>query len=278
MIRDRIAFDLPAYDGLLAGHYLRGSGYGRKRPGGTDDWLLVMTLRGEGRFGTPNGDRPATANTLHLISPGTTHDYGIGRSAPEWEILWVHFHPPRSWLDLLRWNEVAPGLHELIPPSPEVLANAFREVLDQSLTPGPYRLQLAMNALERLILLCAAQAPRAGRAMDERVRAAIDHIHAHPRRPHTAQSLSDIAGLSVSRFSHLFKEEVGLAPHQYVLQRRLLEARQLLDRTSLSVNQIAHAVGMDPITLSQRFRQHFGQSPRAFRRGEGRVSGPIIGE
>lgn len=262
MIKDRIAFDLPVYDGLLAGHYQRGPGYGRRRPGGTDDWLLVMTLAGMGHF----GDHVAAAPELTLIAPGTTHDYGIHRQAEEWEILWVHFQAETDWLELLQWTEVSPGLYELHPHNPEPIEEAFRQVLQISLQTGPLRRQFAMNALERLLLLCAAQRPSEGRSIDDRIRSTVNYIHADLRLPHTLESLSKQAALSPSRFAHLFKAEMGLSPRQYLLQQRILHARNLLERTSLSVTEVAHAVGMEPVAFSLRFKEELGHSPREHRK------------
>ncbi len=266
MIKDRAAFDLPAYTGLLAGHYSRGKGYERKRLGGTDDWLLVMTLAGEGRFGSRNGDIPAVPPSLHLIAPGTTHDYGTAPGSQEWELIWVHFFPAQTWLDLLHWEEAAPGHFCLVPLEPDITENTFRQVLNHFKSSKPLRLQFAMNALEHLLLICASQNKTGGLPLDARIQSVIDHISSNPTTHHSAKDLSDIAGLSVSRFSHLFKTEIGIAPHQYVMQRKLQHVCHLLDRTSLSISEAASVIGMDPAELSQRFKQHFGVTPRDFRK------------
>lgn len=270
---DRAAIDLPLYDGLLAGHYRRGQGYGRRRPGGTDDWLLVMTLDGEGRFGTSVGDIPARNASLFLISPGTPHDYGIAREAELWEILWVHFQPPADWIDLLQWPPLALGVHSLEPTDQESIRAAFEEVLRTSHLTAERRRRFSMNALERLLLLCDAELPEAPHPMDARIRAAIDHIHGNLRQPLSLEELSRVAHLSPSRFAHLFKAEVGLAPHRYVLLQRLQRARALLERTSLGIAEIAAEIGMEPFHLSLRFKAEFGHAPRDHRRREAGVRG-----
>ena len=258
MIKDRAALDLPAYEGLLAGHYRRGPGYGRRREEGTDDWLLIMTLEGEGRIG---GFR-AQPGSLYLIAPGTPHDYGTARGAEEWEILWVHFHPRTDWLELLRWPESAPGVHRLKPDEYEEILSAFREVIRLSVSTGPRRAAFGLNALERLLLLCEASRPA---ALDSRIRLAIEYIHAHLREPLQLRDLSRLCHLSESRFAHLFREVTGLPPRQYVLVQRLQRAQTLLTRTSLGVAEIAAEVGTDPFYLSLRFKRETGRSPREYR-------------
>lgn len=265
MIKDRAAFDLPAYDGLLAGHYQRGPGYGRRRQGGTDDWLLIMTLKGKGRFAGKGGDLVVEAPQLVLIAPGATHDYGIHRQAQEWEILWVHFHPARDWFELLDWPEESPGLHELLPADPAPVMAVFFEVIRLSMDNGPYRRHFAMNALEKLLLTCASQRTSAARPLDDRIRRAVGLIHQDLSRPLSADDLASHVGLSPSRFTHLFRQELGLPPRQYILQQKILRSQRLLEKTSLGVAEIACAVGMDPAALSQRFRSEIGQAPRDYR-------------
>jgi AraC family transcriptional regulator of arabinose operon len=220
-----------------------------------------MTLRGEGRIGSLAGDLLARAGDLYLIAPGTTHDYGTHRQTEEWDILWVHFHPPTDWLELLRWPEVAGGIHRL--QGDEEIESAFREVIRLSVTTGPLRPAFGLNALEKLLLLCEASRP-AG-ALDERIKAAIEYIHAHLAQPMRLDDLSRLCHLSTSRFCHLFRELTGLPPMQYVLVQRLQRAQTLLTRTSLGVAEIAAEVGMDPFYLSLRFKSETSLSPRQYR-------------
>jgi AraC-like DNA-binding protein len=59
---------------------------------------------------------------------------------------------------------------------------------------------------------------------------------------------------------------VGQPPARYLDAQRLAETRQLLAYTNQTLAQIAdHAGYSSPFHLSLRFKQHFGQSPRAFR-------------
>jgi AraC family transcriptional regulator of arabinose operon len=80
-------------------------------------------------------------------------------------------------------------------------------------------------------------------------------------------SLASSVALSPSRFAHLFRQQVGVSPMQYVDLQRLQRAKQLLERTAKSISEIAFEVGYDPIHFSLRFKQHTGVSPRAYRNG-----------
>jgi len=124
-----------------------------------------------------------------------------------------------------------------------------------------------MNALEEVLLWCDMQ-PRPGAPrLDPRVQAAMDILC---RRLGDLVSFDTVAGecgLSESRLSHLFREQSGLTPMQYLEQQRVSRACQLLDFTTRSVTAIAAEVGYEnPFYFTLRFKQHTGYSPREYRK------------
>ncbi len=265
--KDRLALDLPYYDGLLAGRHLKEPGYSIRREAGTDDWLLIATVEGVGRIGTRSGERTADPGSLTLISPRTPHDYGTARGASVWDILWVHFEPFRPWLELLHWPMARDGVAVLEPTVQawKCIVPAFRSVLSRSLASGRRRREFAMNSLEMLLLLCEDALPRAGARLDDRVDAAISHILSHLHQEISVTDLAARTNLSSSRFAHLFRGETGIPPLQYVQLQRMRRARTLLERTSHSVGEVAAEVGMAPFHFSTRFKEETGLSPRAYR-------------
>jgi AraC family transcriptional regulator of arabinose operon len=259
---------VPFYDGLLAGHHFKESGHTSRRHAGTDDWLLIATRTGLGRIGTSEGDFDAGPGTVAMITPGTPHDYGTARKADGWEILWVHFHPPAELQELLVWPTVAPGISLFRPIHWTEVEEAFRDILRRSLSTARRRRQMAMNALERLLLICEAELPQGGHRIDDRIRTVLEYIHGHLGQPLNLENLSERVHLSPSRFSHLFREEVGLAPLQYIVRQRIRRAQTLLKRTTMSVGEVAAEVGMEPFHFSARFKAETGLGPRAYRAAE----------
>src|SRR5579862_456604 len=104
---------VPPYRLLLTGHFREGVGYHTRRSHGSNDWLVILTLSGSGRFGYRGGELRAKAGDITLVAPGTPQDYGVARGAPVWELLWAHFHPRAHWHEWLDWPEIAPGLMQL---------------------------------------------------------------------------------------------------------------------------------------------------------------------
>lgn len=95
-----------------------------------------------------------------------------------------------------------------------------------------------------------------------------EFIDAHLDQPLRLTDLAAVAGLSEYHFARMFRQSQGQAPHQYLLQQRLLRAEQLLQESSDSITEIALRCGFSSTShFSNRFRQARGITPSALRRG-----------
>ncbi|WP_413760114.1 GlxA family transcriptional regulator [Streptomyces sp. MMBL 11-3] len=85
--------------------------------------------------------------------------------------------------------------------------------------------------------------------------------------PLTLAGLADHAGMSRRTFARRFNDEVGLSPGRWIVQQRVLRARQLLESSDLSVDRIAGEVGFATgASLRQHLHAAIGVSPQAYRR------------
>jgi AraC family transcriptional regulator of arabinose operon len=126
----------------------------------------------------------------------------------------------------------------------------------------------AMNALEQALLYCARANPLGAHGgLDSRVIKALEQIGAHLAGPLGVPRLARDCGLSTSRLAHLFQEQVGMPPRDYIEQERLRRARELLETSAQTVSEIAYAVGFSsPSYFSRRFTAIVGSMPREYRR------------
>ncbi len=82
----------------------------------------------------------------------------------------------------------------------------------------------------------------------------------------TVAEISKQFGFSASQFSHLFKNAIGHPPHEYIRNRKLQRARELLITTSDSLAEIALASGYcSQAHMTSTFSRLLGTSPARFR-------------
>ena len=256
---------------IMTGYFVEEASYTTWRTYGTPDYLLMHTLSGSGRVGWQSGEYVTKAGDAILLRPGTRHDYGTARGAAQWELLWTHFAPRPHWQEWLAWPEVSPGIGLLALASsgePRTrIESALWEMHRAERGGQTRRDDFAMNALEKALLWCDAANPRSAQArLDGRIVGVMERLRQRPAEPFDLRAIARQADLSVSRLSHLFREQTGVTPGQFLERERIARAKQLLTVTSRSIAAIAEEVGFaSPFYFASRFKKYTGLSPREFR-------------
>jgi AraC-like DNA-binding protein len=234
-----------------------------RRPMERPDGLLMVTVRGTPRI--RHGARwfSARRGSVSLYLVGEEQDYG---SEDRWEAFWFHFMPSPSLLRILAeyghagghtWND-AVDEHDL-----EVLG----EMLGYERLPEPLRFYRAAAMADHLVFRCLVDPPGTrAKPRHSRLTDIVEYIRANPVRRHTVAALARMAGLSESRFAHLFRREHGMAVHEYVQRCRMERAQHLLRATDLTGAEIAVELGyQSPYAFYHAFKKATGVGPGGFR-------------
>jgi len=98
--------------------------------------------------------------------------------------------------------------------------------------------------------------------MDPRIKLAVEIMESELDQPLLVSKVSVRLGLSASRFEHLFKRETGKAFKTRLRESRLEKARDLLIDHTLSIKEVAFAVGYSfTPNFTRDFRKRFGKPP-----------------
>jgi AraC family transcriptional activator of pobA len=124
-------------------------------------------------------------------------------------------------------------------------------------------LPLLLIDLARLANDVIGDLRRSGEPLLADVFAVIDRRHTEPL------SLRDVAhelGITPGHLTTVVRRRTGRTVQEWILERRMAEARSLLAETDLPVGEVARRVGMpDPGYFSRQFRRTHGTSPRRWR-------------
>ena len=103
-------------------------------------------------------------------------------------------------------------------------------------------------------------APTTERVIDPRIALAAARIRADPAASPSSRELAAEAGLSESRFLHLFRDEVGTSLRRYRLWVRLLAAGAAISAGKNLTTAAVDSGFASPSHLSDRFKATFGLS------------------
>ncbi len=107
------------------------------------------------------------------------------------------------------------------------------------------------------------------------IAARLDHA---PDAPLTLGEIAEAAFVTPEHLCRLFKTATGYSPAETVRLARLDRAVTLLCRSNFTITEIAALCGFaSPFHFSRRFKETFGQSPRALRAAvaSGEIAAPL---
>ena len=102
---------------------------------------------------------------------------------------------------------------------------------------------------------------------DSRMQGTEEFIHLNYNKKISIDDMAKNACMSKYHFSRLFKESTGESPYKYLCMYRIEKAKELLIKTSLSINEIALRTGFeDTSSFIYLFKKHVFVSPLQFRK------------
>ena len=102
----------------------------------------------------------------------------------------------------------------------------------------------------------------------ERLNTVLCYMENHYPENISNKQLANLVYLSEDRFNHLFKENIGTSPLQYLNEIRLKKAKSLIQTQDCAIVEIAEAVGFENYNYFGRlFRRQYGCTPLEMKKG-----------
>lgn len=233
------------------------------RPHGRRDYYLMYVSQGELVLNLPDRETVFRAGQFVIFRPGCATRYSKS-DHQDMTYYWIHFTGSEVPDVLAGCGIQAETLYDAGISQP--LIDDFHRLFDNFLYRDQY-LQPAAAALLVLILVrlrrkAAGQLKKPTEATPERISRSLAYIHKHYSQAITVRDLAELEHLSASRYSALFRACMGQSPQSFIIDLRLRMAIELLQRTDLTVKQVAHTVGYDDqLYFSRLFRSRRGVAP-----------------
>lgn len=233
--------------------------------------LIGVTEQGVQQFRCRRTVHRSTKGRVILIAPGETHD-GMAPDVAGFTYSMLYLDPVRLAAAAAECTGRNSGerifgfsatLADDAPLAAAILA------AQRTLAAGEMR-ALCDAALDRVVRHLARHvglpAPEAGSAPlpARRAKEAIDALHGEADLG--LDRLAALAGMDRFRLARAFQRAYGLAPHAYLVSRRLCTARALLARGMRPADVAAAAGFADQSHLGRWFRRAYGVTPAAYRR------------
>ncbi len=124
-------------------------------------------------------------------------------------------------------------------------------------------LTLLLIDLARLAGDVVEDLKRSGEPVLADVFAVIDRRHCETL---SLRDVADEVGLTPGHLTTVVRRRTGRTVQEWIIERRMAEARKLLTETGIPISEVARRVGIsDPGYFSRLFRRTHGSSPRSWR-------------
>lgn len=227
------------------------------------DYALVYVTDGNGAFRVHDDSawRRVSAGDVFVLFPGIRHDYHLSLETG-WTERWVLFNGDQAnrWCmyDVLCVD--LPVLHVGVH---DEIIERFDRLLEVARANPPFTNQIQSGiAMEILAVILKFNQDRNKNSKTTApiVKLALQFIGKNWSQEIDFQAMAVKLGVGYRNFRRMFQQATGLAPHQYLLNLRLNQAKRLL--ATLPVSEVAARVGFpDPLYFSRIFKKKVGIAP-----------------
>lgn len=210
-----------------------------------DFYAVSLNYGGQGTFHCRRELRDAVPGTCNLIAPGEAHTgQAISEQGWRYQNLYIEIPLMVALLRSLEWQQPQNVTFKSPLVKDAVLATRLAHAF-ASLSESNSLLQnesLLLSVVARLSTDhfaeggCSLREPGREHAAVRRIREWLD---AQPEQNASVHLLADIAGLSLYYLVRVFHRCVGIPPHHYQTNLRVLKARKLL-RAGTSISEAAY--------------------------------------
>ena len=231
------------------------------------EYQLVYITKGKGFFSTRTTEMPIERGTLLLLHPGQWHTY-----YPDTETGWNEYYIgfEGSVVENLVSNGFVPKESTALKLGlSESLVQLFGQAINIAQADKASAQQYLGGVLMHIIGLTMSinsNRPFEANNIDQKIESAKIFMYENLYGDVDPEALANRLNLSYSWFRKIFKDYTGYAPAKYFQELKIKKAKEMLQKTSLSIKEISFKLGY---TSSEHFfslfKKNVGMTPTEFR-------------
>lgn len=247
---------------VRVGHFLYKPGYFLKRTQ-YDSFLIMLVTSGTCTIIVSGKTFTACEGDVVLLDCYAPHQYG---SSEGWEALWLHFDGPmaRSY-----YEHITECSGIVLSPRDGKTVEHMLSKIYQIFRDGKHIIEASLSKYITIILtelILSDTKKEATPRIHQSLFDAVSYINKHFFESISLDSLSEQAALSPYHFTRIFKKQLGMTPHQYIVATRINAAKFLLKTTQLSVKEICFRTGFNSeSSFCIAFKKHELLTPSQYR-------------
>lgn len=244
------------------------------RPAGRSDYLLLYVPVGGVHLFAEGKNIFCPEKTVILYRPFEPQEYGFLKDDNP-ENFWVHFSGKGVENILKRFSLHSQNIFSLT--SAEGLDTLFLQMIAECQASKPYAQEAATLILQNIFVFIARNSCKTALSQEKiangiladtphEITKAINYFNEQYTEKIDIEEYAHSLHMSSCWFIKTFKKYTYTTPKQYILTLRISKAKELLESSTLSVSEVASAVGFSETTyFSRLFKRLTGLSPLSYR-------------
>lgn len=232
-------------------------------------FFVVLSGSGEVTYREPLSEGGMISSTVHAgdcffldCSGEYTH---ISTDEDPWELLWIHFNGPEArayytyFRDHHNWHFRSAHFTELI--------NAIESIIRYNEEPTDDTDLLTAQQIIHILTLICTESNEKNELLSDKLKTILHYLDEHYTENISLDQLAEHFFISKYYLSREFKKEFGTTVIQYVLAKRINNAKELLRYSNSSIEEIAHLCGIDDASYFNKvFRKMEGCTASEYRK------------
>lgn len=239
----------------------------QKRPNGRIDYHILYIYEGKCTIHEKGKKLIANAGDMILYKPHEPQHYSF-EGADKSISCYIHFVGVKCEHYLKKFGLYSERITHI--GISQTIRNIFAKLEYENLVKQPFSNEYCSALILELLLFLGRKSANSTSPeieIEPRIYSVRKEMIQTSNKWYPIKYYADKCNLSISRFQHIFKEQTGYSPGEYLMYVRINRATSLLIETDLSISQIADILGFTNSTYFIRcFKKQTGKTPLEFQK------------